>query len=53
MILFSTINNILISVNSSNFTLVALKTSCYVNPDAEKNGRDQAHMFQDKYFKSC
>ena len=32
-----TINNILISVKRSNFTLVFFKAACYANAGAEKN----------------
>ena len=34
---FSTINNILISVNSSNSTLAFFKVACQANPGAERN----------------
>ena len=33
---FSVSNNILISVNNSNFTFVFLKQACHVNPGADK-----------------
>ena len=44
---FSIINNILISVNKSNFALVFLKAACYANPGGEKKQADRAHIFQD------
>ena len=34
---FSTINNISMSVNSSNFTSVFFKAACHANPGAERN----------------
>ena len=37
MIPFSIINNISISVNRSNFTLVFFKAACHANPQAKKN----------------
>ena len=40
LIPFSTINNILISVNNSNFTLVFFKQAFHANPGADKNERD-------------
>ena len=33
---FSVSNNILISVNNSNFTSVFLKQACHANPGADK-----------------
>ena len=35
--IFSDINNILISVNRSNLSLVFLKAACQANPGAERN----------------
>ena len=34
---FPTINNISMSVSSSNFTLVFFKAACHANPRAERN----------------
>ena len=50
--LFSTINNILISVNRSNFTLVFYKADYHTNLGAEKNEQNLVHIFQDTYSKS-
>ena len=36
-----------IRVNNSNFTLVFYKAASNVNPDADENGHDQVHIFQD------
>ena len=35
--LFSTINSISMSVNSSNFTSVFFKAACHAKPGAERN----------------
>ena len=42
---FSTINNILMSVKRSIFTLVFFKAACHANPGAERNFADQVHIF--------
>ena len=52
LIAFSTINNKSMSVKRSNFILVVFKAACHINPGAEKNEQDLAHMFQHTYFKS-
>ena len=49
LIPFSVINNILISVKRSNFTLVFYKAACHDNPGAVIL-QDQAYIFQDTYF---
>ena len=46
---FFTINNILISINRPNFTLVFFIAASYTG--SEKNEQDQGHAFQDTYSK--
>ena len=46
LIPFSTINNISILVNNSNYTPVFFKQACHANPGAYKNEPDQVHIFQ-------
>ena len=43
---FLTINNISILVNNSSSTYVFFKQACHVSPGADKNEKDQAHIFQ-------
>ena len=38
--LFCTINNVLITVKRSNFTLAYFKVVCHANPGSEKNEPD-------------
>ena len=45
MMPFSTINDISVSVKKFNLILVFFKAACNVNPGAEKNEQDQAHIF--------
>ena len=40
----STINNISISANSSNSTLVFFKVACHANPGAERNNMRQMFL---------
>ena len=49
---FFTISNIKISVNRSNFILVFLRLFAMLTMVRKENDKDQAHIFQDTYFKS-
>ena len=42
---FSVSNNILISVNNSNFTSVFLKQACHANPGADKTAGSSFFYF--------
>ena len=51
LIPFSTINNITMSVNSSNFTLVFFKTTCHANPGAEKKLAGSSQYISGQIFR--
>ena len=47
---YSTISNISISVERSNFTLVFFKATCHANPEAERNFAESNSYFLDTHF---
>ena len=52
LILFPTINNISISVDRSNFTLVFFKATCHANPVTERKWAE-LNPYISRHFESC
>ena len=52
MIPFSTVNNILMLVKSSNCTFDFIKAACHDNPNEEKNKQGRVYIFQDTLLES-
>ena len=52
MIPFSTVNNILMLVKSSNCTFDFIKAACHDNPSEEKNKQGRVYIFQDTLLES-
>ena len=52
MIPFSTVNNILMLVKSSNCTFDFIKGVCHDNPSEEKNKQGRVYIFQDTLLES-
>ena len=48
---FSTINNILISVKRSNFTLVSFEAACHANPGTEGNFAESSFYISRHIFR--
>ena len=45
LIPFSTINNLPILLNRSNFTFVFSKAGCHTNPESERKRAESSYMF--------